>query len=266
MWRIVLSLTLLALLCCPLNIARGQDKEDKPSLAGAGGAAGIGQYPPLNWGVVASTIVNPTDSEQKLLVTFNFDDTSTLQFASQVWVPPQSRRTVWLPIRTNSFEVDPFKPRTLALTQQLFDMNGAQPVMLSQQPGLLIATRDHWITGMLSGGSEADDEAEDDSINAALAMRQSMDLSRRMARQVAALQDFNLRLHIKRVEDVGRFDFHNARAGHDALGLFANFDFRRSAINRSRQPCRRRYDSHHHQQRRQNRPLITLDDAPVFAQ
>ena len=181
MWRIVLSLTLLALLCCPLNIARGQDKEDKPSLAGAGGAAGIGQYPPLNWGVVASTIVNPTDSEQKLLVTFNFDDTSTLQFASQVWVPPQSRRTVWLPIRTNSFEVDPFKPRTLALTQQLFDMNGAQPVMLSQQPGLLIATRDHWITGMLSGGSEADDEAEDDSINAALAMRQSMDLSRRMA-------------------------------------------------------------------------------------
>lgn len=181
MSRIVLSFTLLALLCWPLSLARGQEKVEKPSLAGAGGAAGIGQYPPLSWGVVASTIVNPTDEDQKLLVTFNFDDTSTLQFASQVWVPPQSRRTVWLPIRTNLFEVDPFKPRTLALTQQLFDMNGSQPVMLSQQQGLLIATRDQWITGMLSGGSDTDDEAEDDSINAALAMRQSMDLSRRMA-------------------------------------------------------------------------------------
>ncbi len=181
MRRIVLSFTLLTLLYFSTGSALGQDKEGKPALAGAGGAAGIGQYPPLSWGVVASTIVNPTDTDQKLLVTFNFDDTSTLQFASQVWVPPQSRRTVWLPIRTNSFEIDPFKPRTLPLTQQLFDMNGSQPVMLSQQQGLLIASRDHWITGMLSGGGEGDDEAEDDSINAALAMRQSMDLSRRMA-------------------------------------------------------------------------------------
>lgn len=162
-----------ALLSC--GDAWAQDGE--VSLAGAGGASGIGQYPPLQWGVAATTVRNLTDREQFLRVTLSFDDSANLEFATDVWMPPRSRRRVWLPIRTNEFTVDPYAANTLKLKQRLYDISGAEPIELNHLTGLLIATRDRFITGMLSDSNEQDET----SVQVALAARGSMDYSRRMA-------------------------------------------------------------------------------------
>lgn len=151
--------------------------DDRPAISGAGGAAGIGQYPPNSWGVAATTIRNPTAQDQQLLVTFNFEESANLQFAVDVWIPAGTRRSVWIPIRTNSFEVNEYRALTLPLRQQLIDPRGSQPVILGEAQGLLTATRDRWITGMLADG----DDSDDDAISAALALRRAVDFSQRMA-------------------------------------------------------------------------------------
>jgi hypothetical protein len=167
----------VTLLLLPFIPVAALAQNDRPNMSGAGGAAGIGQYPPSSWGVVAATINNPTDREQQLLVTFNFAETATLQFATDIWIPPGTRRTVWLPMRTNQFEISETRPVTLPLRQQLIDNRGPQPVVLGEADGMLIASRDRWITGMLADGDDSDDEA----ISVALAIRRSVEYSRRMA-------------------------------------------------------------------------------------
>jgi len=172
--RLCLSLLLGLALCRAVAIAQ----DDKgPSISGAGGAAGIGQYPPSSWGVTATTITNPTAEDRQLLVTFNFEESPTLRYGVDVWVPANSRRSVWLPMRTNAFEIEEFKSVTLHLQQNLFERRGDQLVELGEARGLLIAARDRWITGIVADG-ESDD---DDSLSAALAMRRAVDLSRRLA-------------------------------------------------------------------------------------
>ena len=167
---------LLPALCC-LLFSTAAAQEDKPALAGVGGAAGIGQYPPSTWGVAATSIRNPTSSEKYLLVTFNFDDTPTLQFAADVWVPPNSRRSIWMPIRTNQFEIEEFRAISLPLRQQLFDRSTGKDVELGQAQGMITAARDRWITGMLADG----DDDDDDQISVALSMRRAVEYSQRMA-------------------------------------------------------------------------------------
>ncbi len=168
---------LLSTMSCMVASGVVLAQQDSPTLAGAGGASGIGQYPPLQWGVVGTTVRNPTDADQNLRVTLSFDDSRNLEFAADIWVPANSRRRVWLPIRTNDFQIDPYKTNTLKLTQRLFDISGEAPQPLHQLTGLLIASRDRFITGMLADGEEADQS----SVHAALAARQSMEYSRRMA-------------------------------------------------------------------------------------
>ena len=166
---------MLFVVCTPLSLQAAGD--DKPALAGVGGAAGIGQYPPSTWGVAATTIRNPTSTDQHLLVTFNFEETPTLQFAVDVWIPAKSRRSIWMPIRTNGFEVQEFNAVSLPLRQQLFDRSSGKEIELGQASGLITAARDRWITGMLSDA----DDADDDQISVALAMRRAVEYSQRMA-------------------------------------------------------------------------------------
>ncbi len=171
------SLGLMLPMLCLLMLSPAAAQDEKPALAGVGGAAGIGQYPPAAWGVAATSIRNPTSTDRHLLVTFNFDDTPTLQFAAEVWVPADCRRSIWLPIRTNAFEVEEFRAVSLPLRQQLFDRTDGKDVELGQAQGMLTAARDRWITGMLA---DSDDE-DDDQISAALAMRRAVEYSQRLA-------------------------------------------------------------------------------------
>lgn len=170
-----LLLAMLANVLAFGGIAFGQS--DRPSLAGAGGASGIGQYSPEQWGVAATTIRNPTDQDQNLRVTLSFDDSANLEFATDVWLPAWSRRRIWMPIRTNEFEIQPFETNTLKLKQRLYDLSGETPIQIHELSGLLIATRDRFITGMLADSQEIDA----DSVRASLAARRSMEYSGRMA-------------------------------------------------------------------------------------
>ena len=173
----LLMLSVMLLIALPQPSHTHAAEEDRPTISGAGGAAGIGQYPPNAWGVSATTIRNPTKQDQQLLVTFNFEDSPTLQFAVDVWIPAGTRRSVWIPIRTNAFEINELRTKTLPLRQQLIDPRGNQPVVLDEAQGLLTATRDRWITGMLADG----DDGDDDAISTALALRRAVEFSPRMA-------------------------------------------------------------------------------------
>ena len=62
-------------------------------------AAGIGFLRPGTWGLLHTFVDNPTDSPLHLLVATSFKDESNLQFATEVSLPPHSKRDIWQPVR-----------------------------------------------------------------------------------------------------------------------------------------------------------------------
>ncbi len=184
-YLLMLLVALLVLSVAP--VAAGQDK---PTLRGAGGAAGIGQYKGDHWGVVGATVANPTDEAVDLMVALSFDDAPRVQFATPVWLPPQSSRRVWFPVRPPRVERPdadadddgkPKKATAFSIEGLLLDVDSDsdREAQLSRSSGLLVTARDNWLGGVLS------DTEDDVAIQTAVAMRTGIELSRRLSYMTA---------------------------------------------------------------------------------
>ena len=53
---------------------------------------------PGHWGVMKTTVSNPSDQDREALSIVYFDADPGLQFGRRVWLPANSRRAVWIPV------------------------------------------------------------------------------------------------------------------------------------------------------------------------
>lgn len=106
----------------------------EPRLKTGGGMSGFGFYGVDQWGVVRSELENPADHEIRALIALQFTAMPTVQYASEVWLPPRSKRALTTPVRPlragtmgNAFEAqtqliardDSDRERSLASTTTL---------------------------------------------------------------------------------------------------------------------------------------------------
>ncbi len=141
---------LAAFLICQLVISTWVIAQDskQPQLAGNAGMSGIGQYQPYTWGIVRATVENPTDEEQTLLLAHYVNNLPSFQYCGEVWVPPHTRRTVWLPIRPGEISKD---TRGLEITSLLL---GENEQVLSSESGTVLVTQSYPVMGMFRGDDE----------------------------------------------------------------------------------------------------------------
>ncbi len=130
--RMLCGLLVLTLGLGGANAAQAQE----PTLTAAGAAGGFGFAAGERWGMTQATVENPANHDAQALLAVNFHkdpDIGNVQFARDVWLPPLSRRSVVVPLRTPEL-----KPE-----QRAFDMTvmllkpGRTDRMLARQEGLL---------------------------------------------------------------------------------------------------------------------------------
>ncbi|MEX0746132.1 MAG: hypothetical protein WD118_11070 [Phycisphaeraceae bacterium] len=134
----------------------------------AGGMAGIGIYDIEQWGLVRSVVSNHSQQTMSPLVAHTLGDDRQVEFAHRVWLPPQTRRTLFTPV----YPLSPSRQeRALELHTRLIDDSGRTERAAPPTEGLLLAARGTFHTGIMV------DRHDDAVALAAGAMRLAADLS-----------------------------------------------------------------------------------------
>lgn len=111
-------LSLLIVLLGSVGVASAQDTGQKvhPELVSGATMPGVGYMRPGHWLMLRHTVTNPTSEGAQLVVAGSVGNYPNIQFGTQVWLPPMSRRNVDLMARVNENE----KPgrRVSALSSQ----------------------------------------------------------------------------------------------------------------------------------------------------
>lgn len=115
---------------------------------------GVSIFLPERWGIVGETIANPTDAPIEVLSAHSFPADTQLQFARQVWVPPQAKRSFSYPLLPPAGST---KDTTMPVQSVLIDRSRGSEVLLGDQggtlvhPGLLPSKSDTGpVTGLMS--------------------------------------------------------------------------------------------------------------------
>jgi hypothetical protein len=155
---------------------RAPAAEPLPNYARSDGAAGIQQYVPGRWGMIAVDLVNPADRPAEVLSALYFPGQPGLQYGRRLWLPAASRRSSWYPVLV---------PANLPSDKSRAEVKSLLAVQAAGGKDVLSGSRDGQMlhTGMLSVVHERmvtaavldDDDAH--THGAIAAMRQSRDLS-----------------------------------------------------------------------------------------
>ncbi|MBL4702167.1 MAG: hypothetical protein JKX85_13015 [Phycisphaeraceae bacterium] len=123
-----LSFCIVFVLCLGMTSVMAQ----KPKLNSSGSLAGPGVITSDSWGVAKATVENPTPQDQKLLATVTFNKNAALsnvQFAREFWIPANSKRDIFIPIKTPAFSLN---TKALDAQVQLLDTQGNSDIFLSR--------------------------------------------------------------------------------------------------------------------------------------
>jgi hypothetical protein len=138
--------------------ARAQPSPGVPYRTGGDGGAGVNFFRPGHWSSILATLVNPADHPADVLSTHSFSRDTGLQFARQLWLPPEARRTSWYPVLPSG----PARGLSLPFQTLLIDRTRGTEVLLKDAGGALIhdglllsQPGDEPVTGVIA---EANDE------------------------------------------------------------------------------------------------------------
>lgn len=152
---------------------------DGPRLERAGVADGFRFAATEQWGVIGTTVANPTDQPVRLLVStfFNQSDISNVQFARDVWIPARSRRVATIPYRAPEFSrTDP--PRGLEITTRLLDpTRKTGDFRHDEGMGLIGVDAEDTVFSVLRGQHDQFDDADTELV---AALKANMNLSKRI--------------------------------------------------------------------------------------
>jgi len=93
----VLALSLLAALIVMPTVNSAAEPA-VPYYQRVDGFPTVNMFAPGRWGIAQDTVVNPTDRNVSQLSTHFFPRDSSLQFARELWLPQQARRSSWYPL------------------------------------------------------------------------------------------------------------------------------------------------------------------------
>ncbi len=141
-----------------------------------GSAGGLNQYMSESWGVVGVGVVNDEDQPVDVLAAFGFSRDPDVQFARRIWIPPQTVRRTWVPVKLPRL---PSSRETVACYGMLIDdRSGAEVVLRAgheevQHSALLRVNKDGAVTGALIGEGDSDSEFDepDYAYEAVIALR-----------------------------------------------------------------------------------------------
>lgn len=129
-----------------------------PFRAGGEPSPGIGTFVPERWGLVGVAIANPTDQPVDLLSAHFFPSDPDLQFARQLWVPPQAKRSTWYPVRPPR---GPVKSASIPVKSILVDRATQPETYLRDYAGALVRegllparSKAEAVTGMVGDGDD----------------------------------------------------------------------------------------------------------------
>lgn len=101
--------------CQPIGVASTVHAQEKPGSAQseslvkqtrAGLVSGIRKLTPGDWGLMRSEIQNVSHQGKEVLSVVYFSSDTGVQYCRRVWIPPHSRRTVWIPVKVPEDIVD----------------------------------------------------------------------------------------------------------------------------------------------------------------
>ncbi len=127
-------------LALPTCVVAKQTDDDGPEvltmnstearLVRSGIPIGIRKVTPGKWSLMQSQIMNPTPVAKEVLSIIYFDDDPGIQYARKAWIPPHSRRTLWIPV---------FVPKNIIVDKNRtgeFVMANANNLMIDQTEGV----------------------------------------------------------------------------------------------------------------------------------
>lgn len=144
----VLGLAML-FLCAALAQAQGGDASAQGLKLQPGiGWGGVGFFMPDRWGLVRSTIVNGTAAEAEPLLMISTKG-GEVQFAKQLWLPPNSRLTTVTPILVQRLPGD--TKQGLEAEARLLMSEGGRERPIFNEPGILNAREGGFQTAIFAG-------------------------------------------------------------------------------------------------------------------
>lgn len=170
------------LLTAPSEVTGQSDESRRVRVTRPAMPGGVGQYAPGTWGLVNVEVVNPTDQPAQVLTVAYFAGNPHLQFGRELWLPPQSRRTSWYPVRTPDQLSN--KSTQAELTTLVFDRSRGEILMRDREGELLPSAylpieQGSLVTGFVAGAPTDDSAQWDDAYELLVALRLAGGLSRR---------------------------------------------------------------------------------------
>ena len=117
------------------------------------GRSGVGFYSLDQWGLLRSTTVNRTSQDREPLLVFSSRHSEGVQFARRVWVPANSRRNSFTPIRFTRLP----DGTGIEVQATLIDDGSGRETLLQPQPdiGALNLREPSYDTAVMSGSNDA---------------------------------------------------------------------------------------------------------------
>jgi hypothetical protein len=95
----------------------------------------VSVFSPERWGIVGEVIANPSDDPVEVLSAHSFPADAQLQFARQLWIPAQAKRSCWYPLLPPA---DSVKGTNMPVQSLLIDRARGSEVLLGQQGDTLV--------------------------------------------------------------------------------------------------------------------------------
>lgn len=150
-----------------------------------GSSCGLNQYMSEAWGVVGVSVVNTEDQPAEVLAAFGFSKDPDLQFARRIWVPAQTLRRTWVPLKLP--RVPPSRESVVCYGLLIDDRSGSEVVLRDEHEGvqhssLLRVNHDRPVTGaFVDQDEEADPNEVDYPYEAVVALRTARGYQRGLA-------------------------------------------------------------------------------------
>ncbi|NLF71604.1 MAG: hypothetical protein GX575_21440 [Candidatus Anammoximicrobium sp.] len=175
----------------PLSASQASESAAPIRFSQLGAPAGLNQYMPQTWGVVAVSVVNTEEQPVDVLAAFGFSRDPDIQFARRIWLPPQAVRRTWVPVQPP--RLPPGRDALTCYGMLIDERSGAEVVLRAggaevQHTSLLRVNRDRLVTGALMGDEALDSDEPDYAYEALIALR----TARGYGRGLALIDDRNL--------------------------------------------------------------------------
>lgn len=190
----------------------------------AAGPLGVQPYVRGHWGVVRTSLYNPTDQEASVEVLTTGRSAPHRQYGRRFWMPPKSRLTSWYPIHVSA-QVDP-AAKVENIDSIVWDRTGSKPILVPQttkrrlRSGQLRLSERRRITAFIGNDQLNPTERQRQHADDCMLAIASLRVIRFGKRRVASFQE-SLPVSVHALDNVEHLVVFNNRIARDVAALTA---------------------------------------------